>query len=183
MNSLEGQLLVASPKLLDPNFFHSVLLMIHHNEEGALGLVLNRPLSMSVRDAWLRVSESSCEVQGVLHQGGPCEGPLMVVHTRSELSQTGVTDGIHFTTEKDAIEKLVADNQGAMRFFVGYAGWAAGQLENELKTGSWLSLPATAEHIFESGEDQWDLVIKAISRAATMSWIDPKMMPEDPSMN
>ncbi len=183
MESLEGHLLIASPKLLDPNFFRSVLLIVHHNDEGAFGLVLNRPLEMSVRDAWLRVSETSCEVKGVLHQGGPCEGPLMVLHSREELSQVGVLSGVHFTTEKEAIERLVSENEGDMRFFVGYAGWAGGQLERELETGSWVPLPASTEHVFEGGDDQWSSVMRSIARAATMPWIDPKIMPEDPSMN
>src|SRR5437764_733950 len=102
MTSLQGQLLIASPKLLDPNFAQSVILMIQHNDEGALGLVLNRPLGMSVRSAWEQVSEIPCEIESPLLKGGPCEGPLMVVHTSAALSQVEVLPGVYFSTEKDA---------------------------------------------------------------------------------
>ena len=74
MKSLQGHLLVASPKLVDPNFFHTVVLLVQHNQEGALGLVLNRPLQTTVQEMWQEVGESQCEVDQPLHQGGPCEG-------------------------------------------------------------------------------------------------------------
>src|SRR5205814_2997514 len=83
MKSLQGQLLIASPKLFDPNFFRSVVLLVQHTENGALGLILNHPLEMTIANAWEQVSEMPCEATGVLHQGGPCDGPLMVLHTEA----------------------------------------------------------------------------------------------------
>src|SRR5687768_5273835 len=90
MKSLQGQLLIASPKLFDPNFFRSVVLLVQHTDAGALGLVLNRPLEMTINDAWGQVSETPCDATGFLHQGGPCEGPLMVLHTDSALPELPV---------------------------------------------------------------------------------------------
>ena len=90
MKSLQGQLLIASPKLFDPNFFRSVILLVQHGENGALGLVLNRPLEMTIANAWEQVSEMPCEATGFLHQGGPCDGPLMVLHTDASIPEMPV---------------------------------------------------------------------------------------------
>lgn len=182
--SLQGQLLVASPKLIDPNFFHTVVLMVQHNEEGALGLVLNRPLPTTVREMWKQVSEDDpCDVEGALCQGGPCEGPLMVVHQDDVYAEIQVVDGIYFCTRKDTIEKLVADASTNMKFFVGYAGWSPGQLENEMEEGSWLTTPATAEAVFTENEHQWTDLVRKLGLAKMWPGLDPSRIPEDPSVN
>src|ERR1700720_344277 len=82
IRSFQGQLLLASSRLADPNFARAVVLMVSHGEEGSLGLVLNRPLEMTVKEACEQVLETTCEIDDALHQGGPCEGPLMVLHTQ-----------------------------------------------------------------------------------------------------
>ena len=187
MKTLQGQFLVAAPKLTDPNFFRSVVLMVQHNDEGALGLIVNRPLDTSVQKAWEQVSEDACEVEGYLHQGGPCDGPLMVVHTDEDLGQIEVMPGVHFSTEKDVVEELVTkgDDDLRIKFFVGYAGWAPGQLERELSEGSWQVTSATAEQVFQAdaGEDQWTALRREIARATSFPWIDPKRIPPDPTVN
>src|SRR5580698_10070881 len=77
MKSLKGQLLLASARLQDPNFLRSVVFLVQHGEEGALGLILNRPLETTVRQVCEQVSAASCAIEGQMHQGGPCEGLLM----------------------------------------------------------------------------------------------------------
>jgi putative transcriptional regulator len=185
MKSLQGHLLVASPKLSDPNFFRSVVLIVQHNDDGALGLVLNRPLEPTIGTVWDQVSESPCFADGHLHKGGPCDGPLMVLHTADDHSQIEVVPGVHFTTEKDAVEQLVGDPAGpALKFFLGYAGWAAGQLEGELAEHSWATTEATPEQIFlEDVEPQWDALRRVIARATAAAWVDPRFFPDDPSVN
>jgi len=81
MKSLQGHLLIASPTLLDPNFRKSVVLLVQHNEEGAMGLVLNRPTETKLCEAWTQVAETDCASDASLNLGGPCEGPLMALHT------------------------------------------------------------------------------------------------------
>src|SRR4051812_3769237 len=142
MKSLQGQLLIASPKLFDPNFFRSVVLLVQHSEAGALGLILNHPLEMTINDAWAQVSEIPCDAQGFLHQGGPCDGPLMVLHTDASMNEMSVLPQVFFTTDRDEIQNLVTQNQSQMKFFVGYAGWSPGQLESELEDGEWLMTKA-----------------------------------------
>ena len=183
MDTLQGQLLVAAPRLSDPNFFHTVVLLVQHNEDGALGLVLNRPLAASVQQVWQQVAESPCLIEGVIHQGGPCEGPLMVVHADDGASDLRIADGLHFSTNKDAIERLVNAGDAPTRFFIGYAGWGAGQLEAEIETASWLTVPATADRVFDEAEDLWQQLHRAATRAAHSTWIPPEIMPDDPSLN
>jgi putative transcriptional regulator len=185
MKSLQGQLLVASPKLQDPNFFRSVVLIVQHNDDGALGLVLNRPLEPTIDSVWDQVSEGPCLSDAHLHRGGPCDGPLMVLHTDDDHSQIEVLGGVHFTTEKDAVEQLVSDPTGKpLKFFLGYAGWSAGQLEGELSEQAWVTIDGTAEQVFlEDVEPQWDALRRAIGRATAAPWIDPKFIPDDPSVN
>lgn len=183
MTSLRGQLLIASPKLLDPNFVRSVVLLVQHDEHGALGVILNRPLDITIRSAWKQVSAGPCQAEGVLHEGGPCEGPLMVLHANPTVSQMRVLDGVYFSTASHEIERIVADDDRPARFFVGYAGWTEGQLEGELEEGAWLTSPATSEQVFHATPDQWDALHKTLANSHLPPWVDPKLIPDDPSMN
>jgi len=184
MKSLQGHLLIAAPKLRDPNFFRSVVLLVQHDEQGSLGLVLNRPLDVSVRSAWKQLSQAPCEIDGTLHQGGPCEGCLMALHTDVEASDMEVTEGVQFSTTKDAIEHLVSHGHGrSVRLFVGYAGWSPGQLEAELADGSWLSLPADFDRVFDAKSHGWEHLLRKVSREALLQFMDPKIVPEDPRVN
>lgn len=182
-SNAQGLLLVASPALKDPNFFRAVVLMVQHNDEGALGLVLNRPLETTVSEAWEQVNDDGCSVEGVLHQGGPCEGPLMVVHTDHSLSEVEVRPGLYFSTQRDSVEQLVSMNKCPMRFFVGYAGWGPGQLEAELEEGAWLAVQAAGDEVFGDSTQLWGGVIEAVSRAAIEGVVKPQAMPDDPSFN
>ena len=183
MDSLQGKLLVATPRLSDPNFFRAVILLVQHGAEGALGLVLNRPVSTSVSTVWQQVSESPCLIEGFLHQGGPCEGPLMVMHTEADASDLQVLPGLHFSTNKDAIGRLVDAASSPTTFFVGYAGWGPGQLEGELEEASWVTAPAKPEHVFDPPDEMWHALHKAAARAGKLGWIPPGIMPDDPSLN
>lgn len=183
MQSLQGQLLIATPKLSDPNFFHAVVLVVQHNAEGSLGLVLNRPLGVSVTTVWQQLGDSPCLIEGVVHQGGPCEGPLMVVHADDEASDMKIAQGLHFSTNKDVIERLVVAGTDSTRFFIGYAGWGAGQLELEMQSASWLTMKAEPAHVFDPPDDLWHEVHRQLVRATQTSWIPPGMMPKDPSLN
>jgi putative transcriptional regulator len=184
MPSLKGHLLLASTKLVDPNFFHAVVLMVQHDEGGAFGVVLNRPLPMNVRDVLGNVVEGEVEVEGSLHQGGPCEGPLMVVHGEEAFADTEVADGLYFTTAKEKIEALLGAEGTTMKFFANYAGWTAGQLESEVGRGDWLAAPATPKSVFEGDAHLWTDLVRAAARAsAQQGLVDPKRVPKDPSVN
>lgn len=183
MKSLQGQFLIASPALVDPNFVRTVVLMIEHGDKGALGLVINRALETSVQEICDKVLETPCAAEGMLYQGGPCEGPLMVLHTHENRSDIEVKQGVHFSTERESIEWLLRYNEAPIKYFVGYAGWAAGQLEQEMATGSWLTLPADEGQIFLDSGDGEELWTKLHTTATLGKWIDPERIPEDPSLN
>jgi putative transcriptional regulator len=180
--SFQGQLLLASSRLADPNFARAVVLMVSHSEEGSLGLVLNRPLEMTVKEACEQALETTCDIDDALHQGGPCEGPLMVLHTQNaELKEeTEVLPGVHFTTDREKIESLLRDADITAKYFVGYSGWGPGQLEAEIEVGSWIRAAASKEQIFGEKGDQWSRLMTASTLGQN---IRPEQIPDDPSMN
>lgn len=181
--NLQGHFLIASPQLLDRNFARSVVLLVRHGDDGALGLIVNRALDAKLESVWDQVSQSPCTIDRTLYQGGPCEGPLMVLHVDPIHSQAEAVDGVHFTADREMIEQLVADEAPNTKFLVGYAGWAVGQLESEMAAGSWLSLPASRQHIMEGKDDLWDSLLRRAHRAAVFPWLDPRRIPDDPSVN
>lgn len=182
MTSLAGQFLVASPLLLDPNFKQAVILILQHNEEGAMGLVINRRTRLTMMEAWKQVSQKPCGIEDFIYQGGPVEGPLMVLHTEPTVAQLSVA-GVSFLTEAQGIEWLVEQGTGPMRFFVGYSGWGPGQLENELTEGSWLVAQASKDQIFENAEVLWDELTRQVTKVSHYPGIDPRRIPPDPSVN
>jgi len=183
MKSVKGHLLIASSELVDPNFFRTVVLMIEHSEEGAMGLVLNRPSGTEIKEAWEQVRSSLCHRSGKLHIGGPCEAPLMAVFASRVAPSTEVADGVFCSGDPDCLEQVVAGDDEAARFFVGCAGWGPGQLEGELKEGAWHVLQAKSEHVFGPIEDLWERVIKEASGTNLASLLNIKHVPQDPSLN
>ena len=148
MQSLQSHLLIATPELPEP-FSRAVVLLVRHNEEGALGLILNHPTSASLTEAWSRLSEVPCHREQPLYLGGPCEGPLVALHSHEFLMEWEVMNGLYFCAGKEKLERLVAQTADQpAKFFAGYSGWAAGQLEAELARGSWSVLLAEKEHVF-----------------------------------
>ena len=178
--TLQGQLLISSARMLDPNFAHTVILLVQAGEEGALGLVLNRPLEITVKEACAQVLESPCNVEAPLLKGGPCEGPLMAVHSFRSASDVQVVNGVYLTTERHKIEELLREGVPHAKFFVGYSGWSAGQLEMEIETGSWVAAPADAERIFDDDPEQWARLMAELTAGQP---IKRNQMPSDPSLN
>lgn len=169
----------------DSQFEHAVILMIEHSDDGAMGLILNRPMQTKVDEVWDQMSMLPCPVDQPLLCGGPCDGPLMLLHNQREQAQIEVCAGVYFTTDESAVRELLSVDPGPMRFFVGYAGWGPGQLEDELNRGGWLVTPAHANVVFDADADDglWMRVITGIDRSLAMLAMNPKIMPRDPSMN
>ncbi len=142
-------LLVASPALLDPNFLHAVVLLVEFDDEGALGLVLNRPLpiplSQVAEEGGMTFAGSS---EATAWRGGPVDpqrGILLVQGGLPE-DEDSVLDFTHFVSHrKDLLETLLADPGARYRLFLGYAGWGAGQLDQELALGAWTHRPLVSD--------------------------------------
>ncbi len=185
MSSLKGKLLLAAPAMDDPNFARSVVLIVKHDGDGALGLVLNRPTGMMLRDAIEAGGDIECEADAGLLRGGPCDGPLMVLHSVTELAQETVLPGIYFTVESELVRDLLTNEQATARYFHGYAGWTTGQLEAELAAGGWLVTDATQENVFEPGMDtqSWSAFIKQRGLEELKTQINPNLIPPDPTVN
>jgi putative transcriptional regulator len=183
MASLQGHLLVASPKLGDPNFFRAVVLLVRHNEEGAFGLVLNRPSNTPLREVWSNVSDTLCTTDALIQHGGPCAGPLMAIHTEEFLAETEVFPNLYFAAAKDKLEHLALKPTEAARFYAGYAGWTAGQLDAELAEGAWFTTEGKSEQVFWPNDDLWDRLSRQLAATTRIAGIKVKHEPPDPSLN
>jgi len=183
MSSLQGHLLIAAPSLKDSNFYKSVVLLVQHNDQGALGVILNKPVEATIEEVWSQVSEMPCNAEGHLYEGGPCPGPLMVAHTDPTASDLEVCAGVFFSTDKEAIEQLVSQSASPMKFFINYSGWGPGQLEGEIESGGWTTTPADREDIFRGDDEFWSAILRQAGRRARLAGVDPKLIPDDPSVN
>ncbi len=163
-NFLANQFMVAMPQLADPNFFHSVSLICEHNENGAMGIVINRPLEISLADVLdhMEIEPIDSNVARLMvYAGGPVETERgFVIHDASETwnSSLIISDTLAVTTSRDILE-AIARGEGPNKSLValGYAGWAAGQLEEEIIKNAWLSAPATDSILFETEfEKRWE---------------------------
>lgn len=163
-STLAGQLLVAKDELRDPRFVRSVIYLIHHDATGAMGLILNRPIAEASLSELLE--QAGLEGAGVkgeirIHFGGPVEpGQGFVLHT-TDFTIEGtkvVKDGIAVTAKPEML-RAIGTGIGPRKslFSLGYAGWAPGQLETEIKAGAWEIVPADEELVFdEKFETKWD---------------------------
>lgn len=184
MDSLKGHLLIAGENLLDPNFARTVVLVLEHGPHGAAGLVLNRPTAKTIHDVWKALfhQESSCHA--TIHLGGPVTGPLTALHGTESLGDTAIMPGLHATTDPEKLKKLVDVEPAPCKFFAGYSGWGAGQLENELADDSWLVIPARLEHVFwPGGEEVWSTVLSEAGYSSLFPHLSSRDIPDDPTVN
>ncbi len=167
---LAGRLLVATPKLDDPRFQKTVIYMMRHNADGALGLVVNRSLGSGPLDKFLEgfgIDTEGAEGSIRIHYGGPVSpGTAFVLHSPDYHGPgtTQVPDGLSMTTQLDVL-KTIAEGKGPRQslFVLGYSGWGAGQLEGELARDDWLTAPADDSLVFSDDLDGvWD---KAMAKA------------------
>lgn len=183
MKSLQGQFLIASPHLADTNFYKSVVLMIKHDDEGAFGLILNRPTDKTVTDLWKVMNEEDVDCPLPIFFGGPVPGPPVALHRLKDAAEAEVLPGIYFAAHNDELRRLVLQKKKPFRVFTGYAGWASGQLEEELTAGGWLTCKATKKQVFADSSDLWEQVTRTIGESILTKSIKLKHVPSDPSLN
>lgn len=181
--SLSGQLLVASRKLRDPNFARTAVLLLEHTDDGALGVVLNRQADRTVREVWEAIDAEPCDSDQNLNIGGPVPGPLIALHTAEELADNRVLPGLYVSMQRDAVDKLVRQEEHPFRLYTGNAGWGGGQLEGELEAGGWLTAPGGVDDVFGDPSDLWLKVTRRIGLSIIMPGIDPGDVPDDPTVN
>ena len=175
MDSLQGQLLISSPLLHDPNFRRTVVLMTHHDEEGAMGLVLSRPSEIRVAEAVPELADLPGDE--LVYVGGPVQPEAVVVlvehESEPELPIVGNIAFMQAETDLDDLDTVRA------RVFAGYSGWGPGQLEGELDESSWIVVPAEPDDAFAPDPDElWRTVLHRkggkFALIATMPY-DPKL--------
>jgi putative transcriptional regulator len=164
---LQQQLLIAMPSMADPNFSRSVTLLCQHNEQGAIGITVNRQSGFSLGELFFQL-DISCDDEDIksraVLEGGPVSPDHgFVLHTPMQGFDSSVliNDEIMVTTSRDVLV-AIASGKGPKEFLValGYAGWGDGQLEWELRQNAWLSVPADRGILFESAlQNRWQNAI------------------------
>lgn len=184
MKSLKGKLLIATPNLHDPNFARTVLLMFEHTEEGAAGVILNRPTEATITDLSEQVFQEPFEWDKPISLGGPVPGPLVVFHEIEDLADQEVIDGVYQTIDAAKIQQLLRQRPEPSLIVANCAGWGPGQLEGEIEADAWISRPATSEHVFwEGSEDLWEVMVKGVNTSQLSELLGLRIVPEDPSLN
>lgn len=173
---LAGSLLVARPELLEGTFRHTVILMSNHTREGAMGVVLNRPLGKTLGE--MDGDYALGPLAGVpVFQGGPVQTDQMI------LAAWRLQDGgfqLHFGLDPGRATALAAEENMVLRAFLGYSGWSGGQLEGELRRATWVTTaipPDLMTH--DHDETLW----RAVLRTVSWEWKVRAETPDDPSKN
>lgn len=163
MESLENQLLIAMPTLEDPLFHKTVTYICEHNDDGAMGLIINIPVNLSVNELLAQIDadkETSPQLDQQVLTGGPvATNRGFVLHSLQDgwSSSLALSDDVMITTSKDILEALGTDAEPPKYLVtLGYAGWGPGQLEKELKENAWLTIPADNQIVFDTPiEQRW----------------------------
>jgi putative transcriptional regulator len=179
MDSLKGKLLVSSPSLLDPNFRKTVVLIAHHDDEGALGLVLSRPSDVATTEA-IPALEGIPGADGPVFVGGPVQPQSFMAlaeFTDVDDAAAPIFDHVGFMAADAEPEDLSIQR---IRLFAGYAGWGAGQLEAELAEPAWIVVPAETDDPFvDDPEALWRAAVNRGGGSISLM----KSMPFDPHLN
>ena len=179
-----GKLLIATPSLLDENFRQSVVLLLRgSDDDGVLGLVLNRESNKKIDELWQTIFDEPCKTTANLHIGGPVPGPLMALHTNVELGDFEALPGIYCSTSREALETLAEGESTPFRFFVGNAGWGAGQLAREVHEGAWYIAEAAGEIIFAEETEVWQKLVALVGRSVLCEMMSADALPDDPNLN
>ena len=170
MLNLTNHLLIAMPSMEDPNFAKTVTLICEHNDEGAMGIVINRKTDIALDEVYEQMEiESSTEAKKdqMVHIGGPVQEQRgFILHDGGNAydSTMKITDDLFITTSRDILEEM-AQGKGPEHSLIalGYAGWSPGQLEDEVLNNAWLTSPANNDILFEMPNDRrWEAAAKMV---------------------
>jgi len=163
MKPAVGRLLVADRGMRDPRFAKSAILLLRYEEKGALGLIINKPSDVKLAEL-LPEAEELKDRKDPVYVGGPVARDGMMLMLRSETQPDEaehVFADIYVSPSRDVLDRLVTEGDHTFRTYVGYAGWAPGQLDDELKRQDWHVLPSDPEMVFAAEpESIWDTLIE-----------------------
>ena len=180
----KGIFLVATPSLRDHNFRQTVILLCEHGEEGALGVVVNRPTKINITEVLPQIPILEGQ-KHMVFSGGPVQRNhlLILYRTPEEPENTHhVFNGVYLGGNMPALEEIVKNpfSPDNFRAFMGYSGWAPGQLENEMESDSWLTLPADSSFMFDWDQTRvWTDILQSLGTQYQIY----RDMPIAPQMN
>jgi putative AlgH/UPF0301 family transcriptional regulator len=160
-----GKLLVASRELADPNFAETVILLVHYDPEGVVGLILNRRTDLPISHVLAQLKTAK-DLSNPVYLGGPVETPTVFALLRSTDKLEGaehVFGGVYWISTKTALEKTISSrpDPGVFHVYLGYAGWSTNQLRNEVRLGGWFIFQADDQTVFNENPDLlWRQMIK-----------------------
>ena len=199
--SMVGELLIASTLVDDPVFSRAVCLIVHEDEDGVIGVLLNRPIhpapagiqpmlaetqtggepagnrlpqlrenkpNPSSADQVLAAASQSI---GTVHFGGPNSGPVVAVHTSSQLAEAETGVGIYVAAQKQHLETLVQEKNSPYRLIIGHVGWSHEQLHDEIEMGLWHHMPATSDAVFSDDQEMWPIAVRRATARSVAGWI------------
>jgi len=160
-----GRLLVASRELGDPNFAGTVILLVHYDSKGVIGLMLNRRTELPISRVFEQLKAAK-DLSDPVYLGGPVDTPTVFALQRSTDKLEGaehVFGSVYWVSAKAALEKAVSSHpdRGVFHIYLGYAGWTPTQLKNEIRLGGWFIFPADLQTVFSANPDSlWRQMIK-----------------------
>ncbi len=154
--------LIAMPQLVDVHFVRAVLLLLHHDADGAMGVVINRRLDLPLLEVARQQGVEGCQAAGSAYYGGPVEMHRgLVLHRGPGTAEDSeILDGTYISGSVDTLRLVLQEADREFRLFLGYAGWGPGQLDDELATGAWLTGEFDPAFVFGAEPDGvWDAVL------------------------
>ena len=174
-------LLLAMPQVLDPFFHQAVVLLVHHNEEGSVGFIVNRPTELSIGDILEGMDiQWRGEKDAIAFFGGPVQSQMGTILFRDRgfddgqryaATTTEIQPGVRLGQQLEDLDRLAQDPPPSFRLLLGYAGWGAGQLMDEIVRNDWLTAPVSEELLFSEDSDAvWESALRSVG-------LDPSSLP------
>lgn len=179
----KGTFLIATPEIDEGIFFRGVMLICEHNPNGSFGLLINKPLELELPEEIINIHNMSNQHVSI-RAGGPVQtNQMMLLHTCESIEDQTleICEGVYLGGDLQFLQQVLTDVHGpSINLCFGYAGWGAGQLEQEFLDGQWFICPATRAHIFDVPPERlWQELLREMGgKYATLS-----MIPEDLSLN
>ena len=171
----KGKLLVATELVRGEVFAETVILLLHYDENGAMGIVVNRPTDIAPQEV-VADGDAFAAYSGPLYWGGPVQMNSLRALLRTDTPPAGteaIVDSVHHVRIDEALTDGPADS-ASLRYFIGYAGWGAGQLDREMNIGSWHVVPASDEHVFaDDPRKLWKQLTPPREHRAAVQFIRP----------
>jgi putative transcriptional regulator len=158
--------MIAMPQLGDPNFYRSVVLMLHHTKDGAMGLIVNSPLEHHTLGSFAESEGLFCHEKlqtTPIYKGGPVEPQRgWILHVNSNVvEKREILPGLFLSGTMESMKKLLETGSEPLKLVLGYAGWSPGQLENEMQQGAWLDAKSSLAYVVETdAKILWDKVLR-----------------------